>query len=686
VKKTWKSLMLFLLLSIAFGSANTAFAAPYEGYNYSFWSETKPAPLPYLPARQVDGVQLNIGSFNAPEDIFVTKDNFVYVVDTGNNRIVCLDSKFNVVRTIDKFNNEGKEDKLNGPQGMYIDKNNQMYITDTGNKRIVVLKPDGTFIRAIGEPKSDTLRKNFNYVPSKIVVDTAGRIYVVGKGVFDGIMEFDSGGNFTGFIGVNKVKISPIDLFWKRISTEAQKEQMELTVPVEFSNLDIDADGFIYATVSEEFSLDPIRRLNPSGADVLKREGYFPPIGDIRFTFAGTRRGPSMIISVAVDQHGMYSILDSKRGRIFTYDRDGKLLYQFGHLGEQVGNFNNPTEIDMLGDKMVVLDKGLNLIVVFKPTRYGETIRTAVIESDLGDEQKATAAWFEAKSLNNNLEIAYLGVGKAELRNGDNVAAMADFERGMHRDYYSRAFERYRKDFMWNHFTTISIVALAVVIAGYLVLRFARARGGEPGAIRTAWGTIFHPFNGFWDVKYEKKGKVSLALLILVILCILYILKQQLSGFIFNPSVNLEVNSLDEVKFIFLPFLLWCIANWSLTTLMDGEGKFKEIVIATAYALIPLVLVQIPLIVLSNIFTIQEASFYSLIESIAFIWVGWLIFVGMQTVHQYSVSKTIVTMLLTMVVIGIFLFLGLLFFSLLQQMISFGATIYKEIIFRIGEG
>ncbi|WP_141503071.1 Yip1 family protein [Paenibacillus luteus] len=189
----------------------------------------------------------------------------------------------------------------------------------------------------------------------------------------------------------------------------------------------------------------------------------------------------------------------------------------------------------------------------------------------------------------------------------------------------------------------------------------------------------FHPFDGFWDLKYENKGKLRIALAILFGVTVMMILKRQYSGYVVNFNYPLDLNSIDELKYIVLPFLLWCVANWSLTTLMDGEGKFKEIVIATGYAMLPLILVYLPNLLLSNVISLREASFYYLLESAATLWFVWLLFIGTMTVHQYTVMKTIMTMLLTVVVMGVIIFLGLLFFSLIQQIIGFVYTIYLEL-------
>jgi len=191
-----------------------------------------------------------------------------------------------------------------------------------------------------------------------------------------------------------------------------------------------------------------------------------------------------------------------------------------------------------------------------------------------------------------------------------------------------------------------------------------------------------HPFQGFWDVKYEKKGKVQIALSILLILTVIVILKRQFTGFIVNFSNPAELNSVDELLFIVLPFFLFCIANWAITTLMDGEGKFSEIIIVTAYALLPMVIIYGATTIISNFITFEEAPLFFFLETAALLWFFGLLFVGIMTAHQYSAMKTIITFMLTVIVMGVIIFLGLLFFSLIQQMFTFVETIYKEIIYR----
>src|SRR4029453_18789058 len=107
-----------------------------------------------------------------------------------------------------------------------------------------------------------------------------------------------------------------------------------------------------------------------------------------------------------------------------------------------------------------------------------------------------------------------------------------------------------------------------------------------PEMFKYSFHVLFHPFDGFWDLKYDNKGKLRVSLAILLLLTVATILQRQYSGFVVNFNNPTELNSVNELKYIVLPFVLWCVSNWSLTTLMDGEGKFREIITATGYALL----------------------------------------------------------------------------------------------------
>ncbi|MCM3258014.1 YIP1 family protein [Paenibacillus lautus] len=202
--------------------------------------------------------------------------------------------------------------------------------------------------------------------------------------------------------------------------------------------------------------------------------------------------------------------------------------------------------------------------------------------------------------------------------------------------------------------------------------------------IRFPLNLMVHPFEGYWDLKYDRNRKFTLIIsfCVLFLVAVTNILGSQYSGFlvhVYNPET---MNSFMEIVYVIVPVLFWCVANWSLTTLMDGEGKFVEIFTSTCFALLPLVIIQFPWIWLSNLVSLQETAFYYFSNSVAVFWFVYLLFIGNMTVHQFSPSKTIGIMMLTLVAMGFMAFISLLFFSLVQQIVAFISVIYQEFVMR----
>jgi len=467
------AIMIFTTIMAPFTSA----ASPYEGYNYSYWKKSVPSAIPYLPDIVVDGRHTEYGLLNAPDDMFVRNDK-IYILDTGNDRIVILNQRYELLKEIKDFQHNAKKDQFSKPQGIFVTEEEHIYVADTGNRRIVQLTGTGDFIREIGPPESDVIRKGFEYHPVKIAVDKAQRIYVIGRGIYDGIIEFDPDGMFTGYTGANKVKFKPIDYFWRLIATKEQRAKMALFLPIEFNNLDLDEDGFIYTTNSERNTTTPLQRLNPTGTDVIRKEGYHPIIGDIQFTYRGENAGGTTFIDVNVNEYGMYSGLDLKKGRVFTYDEDGNLLYIFGKIGDQVGTFKTPSAIERVGEDILVLDKGYNNLIVFKPTEFGRNVNEAVRHYHLGEDKESAAYWEKVLRLDANFEVAYVGIGKARLMEGKNKEAMTYFKNGNSKKYYSKAFKRYRQEILRENFGVMmtTIVLIPLLYIGFRVYRSVRRR------------------------------------------------------------------------------------------------------------------------------------------------------------------------------------------------------------------
>ena len=483
--KTIICCLLLLCLLPAGALANDSL--PYDCYNYDYWNNILYTPAPYVPDGSLGGAGLMwegspLGAFRSPQDLCVSPDGKIYLADTGNNRIIVIDGGLkNVLQVIDHFEADGAAQTFSSPTGVAVSQNRQLYVADSQNHRIVVLERDGTFVKYVQNPQSEVLDEGYIFTPLKVSVDYADRVYCVAQNMFQGIMVFTAEGDFTGFFGTISVKISLWEKFWRKFSTKEERSKQQLFIPTEFTGIDVDDEGFVYASNKDTDGMQAVRRLNPKGQDVIRKGLKENLGGDLVFGTVGNYSGPSQIVDVVYRDHGIYSLLDARRGRVFTYDHEGNLLYIFGGIGTQEGTFRTPAAIEQLGSRLLVLDAQQGNVNIFSETEYGRLINQAVSLRYNGDEALAVPLWSEVLRLDENNELANAGIGKAYLSAGDNEKAMTYLRRGMNRAYYSVAFKRWRNEALrgnisWFLTTLIVLIVLIVVIRRVILPRRAARR------------------------------------------------------------------------------------------------------------------------------------------------------------------------------------------------------------------
>jgi hypothetical protein len=442
-------------------------------YNYDFWNEQVSSPDAYRVSAYLLGSSLGIKNFNDPQGMFVV-ENRIYICDSGNNRIVLLEvdeeGNHSVVSVVSSIMIDGSESTFLYPMDIFENRDGNLYIADTQNHRVLKLDHDWNFISMITKPEDESIADNAEFLPIKLVVDFANRLFVQAQNVNKGLMEFDSRGEFAGYMGANKVKVNPVDYIWKLLSTQAQRARMDLFIPTEYSNLCLDRDGFIYVTNSSG-QTDPIRRLNAMGQDILIRNGYEKPIGDIAYGTAGGISGKSKFIDVAAMDNEAYACFDRVRGRVFMYDFQGNLLYAFGGVGNREGSFIMPVALDKMGYTLYALDSRSAALTRFELTGYGEKINEALNEYHAGRYESSAAVWEEVLKMNGNYDLAYIGIGRAAMRQGEYQKAMKYYKLKHFRIGYGKAFQLYRKQWVEDNLWKI-LLGLGILIFAPPLIRF----------------------------------------------------------------------------------------------------------------------------------------------------------------------------------------------------------------------
>ena len=453
-------IIVFMVIITTFGfSLNLSAQSNFPSYTYDYWRTPLPGVSPYRVKQVVLGTSINILLPDDPEnanktlkyieDLFVTEDHY-YIVDLQSKKIIITDKSFQVERIIRDIPAYDEEDNLIQtytlvrPRGIYVTED-YIYVVDENdltNGYVYVMNHDGTFVARYGRPDHPTYNAVV-FKPNKIVVDTAGRMYIVVVGAFDGIVELQRDGSFSRFVGVQPVQVNPLDLLWRSFLSREQLATVRLFLPVEYNAMSIDHEGFIYATSSGTSSA-PIQRINPKGMDVLRKNGYVNPIGDVVRMPIQNRSG---LTSITVNDYGMYSVLDRTNKKIFTYNDEGYLTYVTGFEGEFEGNFVFPTSIKYDGEQLIVADSTdtRTILTVFEPTAFGSLVNQASKLTYQGESIDAANLWEEILVMNSNYSLAYVGIGHAYYRERMYKEAMDAYQLGQDRINYSKAYKEYRK-------------------------------------------------------------------------------------------------------------------------------------------------------------------------------------------------------------------------------------------------
>lgn len=193
---------------------------------------------------------------------------------------------------------------------------------------------------------------------------------------------------------------------------------------------------------------------------------------------------------------------------------------------------------------------------------------------------------------------------------------------------------------------------------------------------------LLHPLKGWEEFKREKRGKMSVAISFIVFVIFLTIMEFQYSGFIVNQVDVTDLNILGEIAYIVGPIVLITVSNWSITTLFDGKGKMKEIFMMICYSLFPLAWTKLIGLFLSNIVSQQEQAMYTLVIALGVFFMCYMAFFGFISLHEFGLIKCVVTLIATAVALLVICFIGILCFDLIQKIVGFVYTIYREITLR----
>nr|WP_321153338.1 YIP1 family protein [uncultured Acetatifactor sp.] len=623
----------------------------------------------YLPQQTITNLGLN-----AAEDMFIDQNDVMYIADTGNLRIV----KYDIFRGA--FLEAFSYPEFQSPKGIYVTGDGTVYVADSKAKAVFVFDEDWQLVRKLERPRAPAFGDT-PYDPAKVAADGRGNVYVIGEGVYSGVIQMSEEGEFQGFFAVNKTDLSVFQKLQTVFFTREQLGRLLNRNPVTFSNVMLDHRGIVY-TVTLGKRTDPIKKHKTDGSNM----------------FADTVYGFDDINDIWVDEN-LLIYTASKRGYVDVYTAEGELLFEFGSYVSDLdvaGLYNalSTLAVDRNG-YIWTIDGIKGYLQSYAPTVYARKVYEALGFYNSGHYEEALGAWDEVLSMNQMSVAAHEGIGKAYLSKYDFESAREHFQVAGNHWLYSEAFWEIRNVWLQKYLVyflaAAALLYLAIVIAERVDkerrIRQMKARFRKRimdtkglGDVLYGFSTARHPLNCYYEIRMGRKGSLLGAGILYLLTFGAFMLYMLGKGFIYQyyDIQELDIGSIVIGFFAFTG--LFALCNYLAASINDGEGTLKGVALSVVYGAVPLMVSLFAITALSYCVTANEAFFLDVLLWGGGVWTVVLIFLGLQTIHNYSGKEMVKSLLITILFMFIVVLVVLVVTIMCEQVMKFLSTIGKELV------
>ncbi|HQL39079.1 MAG TPA: Yip1 family protein, partial [Anaerolineaceae bacterium] len=356
------------------------------------------------------------------------------------------------------------------------------------------------------------------------------------------------------------------------------------------------------------------------------------------------------------------------------------------------------TAIERDGEYIYVLDKDKNAIVTYQTTAFARQVHDGVSLYMDGFYLEAKPYFEEVLNYNGSFIMAYQAIADAYFKERDFTNALAYYKYAEDQSGYSEAFWELRNAVLQRTLTQVILGLFVLWIATTVVKRLdKRHHWFEP--IRQWFRNlqrfklvddfvflfrfIKQPVDSFYYIKKNFRGSMTFALILYAWVVVVRVVSLYITGFIFNPYTSpAEIRVENEIIYTLLAIFIWNAANYLVSTISDGEGRIRDVVIGSAYSLFPYALFTLPIALLTNVLSGNEYFLYTFPTQIVYAWTGIMLFIMVKEIHNYSFLETVRNVLITIFTMGLFLLTGYILYVLFNQLFDFISAILQEVRLR----
>jgi len=605
-----------------------------------------------------------------PEDLFIDERGYLFVADSRLGHIAIYNPNRELVDIV------GNE-VLDNPTGVFVKE--YIYVADTNY--VYKFNFEGQLINQFGRPDSPLFGRTQPFRPRKIAVDARGNMSIISEAASNGIIQLNASGEFLGYFGANQTTLT----FFQAIQNFFLGQTRFANIPIPPTNIDIASNGAIF-TVTAHLPSERVKMLNIAGNNMIGN------IGAVMHE----------AVDITLGNQGNFYVLYST-GMVDEFDSSGNLLFSWGGQetgANRFGILRQPTSIVVAENgNIYIADAESGFIHIFSPTEFTNKVHHALSYFEEGLYTISEAYWQDVLRLNGSFGLAHLAIAQSRFIQGDFHEARTRFYLAQDIAGYSESFWEIRHEWLLNYTASMILVIIVILIVTSLV-KVVDKKNQRISAWKSkidlrkkfkiiedfalACQILKKPIDVFYAIKRERRGSIRVAI---ILYCLAYLMMFTIfyfAGFVFATDIIDTMGIITLTVFFVLGFSLFVIVNYLVSTISDGEGRFSDVFVGTAYSLIPFIFLALPITISSRILTLNEAFVYTFLIQIALGWCLLLLFLMVKEIHDFEFGQTIKNILLTLggsMVIVVVSFL--LYILLIDQLIDFIYSIIWEVLIRV---
>ncbi len=674
--KHYRTALVMVMVGILFPHRTTTplladNGLPYATYTYASSRrqliQTQDAYLPLSVTTTLGDLTLN-----RPQDIVVGKDDIIYIADSGRKSVLRYDLQSDEADEIGLG-------ILNQPTGVHVDDQGAVYVADFGNKLAYQFqRVNGVYelIQTYQKPSnSPFFTESDPFDPTKIVTDRGGNVYVLLAGNINGLAQFKNDGEFFGYFGGNRIPATWDNTVRSLLFDEATRRNFFQILPKPLYNISIDQSGLILTATKDQ-------------------EGYLKlNIANIIYNQAVW--GFNSVEDIAVGPYNTIYTLTSE-GYIVEYDPNGSVLFLFSgpdSIGQK-GLFKQAKGIAVDSrNNLYAIDESTGALQIFIPTEFAYLVHQAIDLYFQGQYAASLGPWQEVLKMNRLFDLANQGLGDAYYALQDYDQALVYYRLARDQRGYSNAYWEVRNQFLLSN-GNLFIIILFAFTALFLLRKWVPGFAYVQSRVSTIkqqplprwlkeltfpWSVFKKPIDGYDDLKRHQRFSNRSAWIYLALFFGTYILWLYETNFLFNGIITSEINIVEQLIGVMVPFGLWVISNYLVCSIRDGDGRFQEVFQGSALTLLPMIIVFPILTIVSNGLTLNEAFIYDVIYGLGVAFTVIYFFVMVKEIHFYDIKPTFKNIFITLFTAVMLLAMTLIVVFLLGEVYQLIADIVQEV-------